>query len=72
MINSQGKLWNILYEYVLDRTQYYRQQFASPVISPKKIIQESYQNNELPIVKILIENEFPEHKDYLYTLFIIK
>lgn len=66
-----SKIDKIFIEYVLKREDYYRKKLC--INSPlKDIIQESMMREDLPILKCLIIQEFPQHRDFLFKHLIIQ
>ena len=66
-----SKVDKLLFEYILEREEYYRKKLYTncPL---KDIIQESMTQQDLPILKCLIIQEFPNHRDFLFKHLIIQ
>jgi len=71
MKNIHTKLNIILLEYVIARKRYYNQKLLKNY-SLKKLIKESLNRKELPILKYVIVQQFPEHKEFLFKFLLLQ
>ncbi len=69
-MSARDKVDRILVEYVIEREKYYRKKlYITPL---KDIIQESMMQEDLPILKCLIIQEFPQYRDFLFKHLILQ
>lgn len=68
---ASQKVNNILANYVLEKEAYYRKKLYLNC-SLKDIIQESMQQQDLPILKCLIIQEFPQYREFLFKHLILQ
>lgn len=69
--SASSKVNKILFEYVLEKEAYYREKLSNNC-SLKDIIQESMKQQDLPILKCLIMQEFPQHREFLFKHLVIQ
>jgi hypothetical protein len=71
VVSVSGKVKKILAEYVLEKETYYRKKLNSKY-PLKDIIQESMKQQDLPILKCLIMQEFPQYREFLFKHLVIQ